>query len=68
METSALFISRRVAEKECVALLAAFDNTILNKLLILSRIDKDMSKYYMTRYEKIPKIIFKIICEVTNEK
>lgn len=66
METSALFSSCLVAEKECFALLSVSDNTILNKLLISGRTDKDMNKYYMTRYEKIPKIIFKIICEVNN--
>ena len=61
METSALFSSCLVAEKECVALLAVSDNTILNKSLISGRTDDDMKIYHKTRYEVIPKIIFKML-------
>lgn len=61
METSALFSACQVAEKECVALLAVSDNTIQNKSLISGRTDKDMNKYYKTRYEIIPKIIFNLV-------
>ena len=68
METSAFFSSCLVAEKECVALFAVSDNAIQNKSLISGRTDEDMNKYYVTRYEKMPKNFFKIICEVTNEK
>ena len=61
METSALFSACRVAEKECVALLAVSDNTILNKSLISGRTDEDIRKYHKTRYDVIPKIIFEIL-------
>lgn len=61
METSALFSACKVAEKECVALLAVSDNTILNKSLISGRTDDDMEKYYKTRYDIIPKILLKIL-------
>lgn len=61
METSALFSACQVAEKECVALLAVSDNTILNKSLISGRTDEDMEKYYKTRYDIIPKILFKML-------
>ena len=60
METSALFSSCQVVEKECVALLAVSDNTILNKSLISGRTDEDMELYHQTRYIIIPKIIFKL--------
>lgn len=61
METSALFSSCQVVEKECVALLTISANTILNKSLIIGRTDKDMELYNQTRYKIIPKIIFKIL-------
>lgn len=61
MEMSALFSACQVAEKECVALLAVSDNTILNKSLISGRTDDDMEKYYKTRYDIIPKILLKIL-------
>ncbi len=61
METSALFSASQVAEKECVALLAVSDNTILNKSLISGRTDEDMDKYYKTRYDVIPRIIFNLV-------
>ena len=61
METSALFSACQVAEKECVALLAVSDNTILNKSLISGRTNEDMDKYYKTRYEIIRKIIFDLL-------
>ena len=61
METSALFSACQVVEKECVALLAVSDNTVLNKSLISGRTDEDMDKYYKTRYQEIPKIIFKLL-------
>ena len=60
METSALFSSCQVIEKECVALLSFSDNTILNKSLISGRTDEDMGLYHQTRYIIIPKIIFKL--------
>ena len=61
METSALFSACRVAEKECVALLAVSDNTIQKKSLISGRTDVDMDIYHKTRYDVIPKIIFNIL-------
>lgn len=63
METSALFSVCKVAEKECVALLAVSDNIILNKSLISGRTKEDMDKYHKTRYDVIPKIIFNLIKE-----
>ena len=66
METSALFSSCLVTEKECVALLAVSDNTILNKSLISGRTDEDMGKYHKTRYDIIPMIIFSLL-ENNNE-
>ena len=66
METSALFSACQVAEKECIALLAVSDNTVLNKSLISGRTNEDMDKYHKTRYEVIPKIIFNLL-EVSNE-
>ncbi len=61
METSALFSACLVAEKECVALLAVSDNTILNKSLISGRTDDDMKLYHRTRYEIIPEIILDLL-------
>lgn len=61
METSALFSAYHVVEKECVALLAVSDNMILNKTLISGRTKEDMDKYHNTRYQVIPKIIFKLL-------
>lgn len=61
METSALFSACQVAEKECVALLAVSDNTILNKSLISGRTDDDMKLYHRTRYEIIPEIILDLL-------
>lgn len=61
METSALFSSCKVSEKECVALLAVSDNTIENKSLVSGRTNDDIKKYHQTRYEVIPKIIFSLI-------
>ncbi len=66
METSALFSACLVTEKECVALLAVSDNTILNKSLISGRTDEDMEKYHKTRYDIIPMIIFSLL-ENNNE-
>ncbi len=66
METSALFSACQVTEKECVALLAVSDNTILNKSLISGRTNADMETYHKTRYEVIPKIIFNLV-GVNNE-
>ena len=66
METSALFSSCLVTEKECFALLAVSDNTILNKSLISGRTDEDMEKYHKTRYDIIPMIIFSLL-ENNNE-
>ena len=61
METSALFSACQVTEKECVALLAVSDNSLLNKSLISGRTDEDIEKYHKTRYNVIPKIIFKML-------
>ena len=61
METSALFSACKVAEKECVALLAVSDNAIQNKSLISGRTDEDIRKYHKTRYDVITRTIFEIL-------
>lgn len=63
METSALFSASKVAEKECVAILAVSDNTIINKSLISGRTQSDVDLYHKTRYDIVPKIIFNLLVQ-----